>query len=223
MRKALKTKQVFTLVLVLAGGFTGTSHVVAADSPGMSSEGNVQITVHVSNRAHMPVGRLAQSEIVAAQILRQAGVQVVWLDCTLIGANDEPLPACDRATGPTNLILNFVDEIRSLSSKMKEETLGFAMVPGDGEQGNLAYISVQRARDMARECVTPLEIILGLAAAHEISHLLMGSGEHSSTGIMRARWDVKDLILAVKGNLKFTDDQVKKLHASAVARVVAAR
>jgi hypothetical protein len=189
----------------------------------MGDEGNVQITVHVFNRVHMPAGRLDQTEVVTTQILRRAGVQVVWLDCRMTGANDEPLPACDRAMGPTDLTLNFVDEIRSLSSKMKEETLGFAMVPGDGEQGNRAYISIQRARDMARECVTPIEIILGLAAAHEIGHLLMGSGEHSSAGVMRARWDVKDLILAAKGDLRFTDDQVKKLHASAVARKVAAR
>lgn len=223
MRKVVKLKQILIWALVLAEGLAGVDHVAAAGSQELSEEGKVQITVHVSNRVHMPANRLAQSEIVTTRILRQTGVQIAWLDCTVTGANDEPQPACNRAMGQTDLILNFVDEIRSLSPKMKEETLGFAMVPGDGEQGNTAYISVQRARGMARECDTPMEIILGLAAAHEIGHLLMSSGEHSSAGVMRARWDVKDVILAVKDDLRFTDDQVKKLHAGAVARKVAAR
>jgi hypothetical protein len=222
MRKAVKAKQFLILALVLAEGLAGVDHVTAADSPELSEEGKVQITVHVSNRVHMQAGRLAQSEIVATQLLRQAGVQVAWLDCTVTGANDEPQPACDRPMGQADLILNFVDEIRSLRPKMKKGTLGFAMVPGDGEQGNTAYISVQRARKIATECVTPMEVILGLAAAHEIGHLLMGSGEHSRAGVMRARWDAKDLILAVKGDLRFTDDQIKKLNAGAIAREAAA-
>jgi hypothetical protein len=223
MRKAVKTKQVLILALVLAGGFAGVGQVAAAASPEMSDEGKIQITVHVSNRVHMPADKLAQTEFVTTQILRQAGVQVVWLDCTLTSASEEPLPACDRPLQQTDLLLDFVAEIRSLSPNMKDETLGFALVPGDGEQGNLAYISIQRARYAARECVTSMEIILGLAAAHEISHLLMGSGEHSRAGVMRARWDAKDLILASKADLRFTDDQVKKLHAGLLAREVAAR
>ena len=223
MREAVKTKQVWILALVLAGGFASVGQVTAADSPEMSGEGYLPITVHLSNRVHMPANKLAQTEFVATQILRQAGVQLVWLDCTITDASDEPLPACDRALRQTDLILNFVDEIRSLSSKMKEETLGFAMVPAGGEQGDRAYISIHLARNAAREYVTSTEMILGLAAAHEIGHLLMGSGEHSRSGVMRARWDAKDVILAAKADLRFTDDQVKKIHAGAVARKVAAR
>jgi hypothetical protein len=223
MRKAVKSKRVLILAFVLAGGFAGVSRVAAVDLPEMGDESSVQITVPVSNRVHMPADKLAQTEFVTTQILRQVGVQTVWLDCTITGASDKPLPACDRALKQTDLLLNFVDEIRSLSPNMKEETLGFAMVPGHGKQGNLAYISIQRARSAARECVTSMEIILGLAAAHEIGHLLMGPGEHAPSGVMRARWDVKDLILAAKSDLRFTDDQVKKLHVGAVARKAASR
>jgi hypothetical protein len=223
MRKVVKTKRGLILALVLAGGFAVVGQVAAADSPELTEKGYVQITLRVSNRVHMPADKLAKTEAVTTQILRQAGVQVVWLDCTTRGANDEPLSACDRAMGQRDLILNFVDEIRSLSHNMKEETLGFAMVPGGDEQGNRAYISIYLARNAAREFVTSTEMILGLAAAHEIGHLLMGSGEHSRSGVMRARWDAKDVILAAKDDLRFTDDQVKKVHAGAVARKVAAR
>jgi hypothetical protein len=220
MRKAVKTKRALILTLVLVGGFAGGGQVAAADSPELTENGYVQITVRVSNRVHLSADKLAQTEFVTTQILRQARVRVVWLDCTLTGASDEPLPACDRAMGQTDLVLNFVDEIRSLSSNMKEETLGFAMVPGGGELGNRAYISIHLARNAAREFVTSTEIILGIAAAHEIGHLLMGSGEHSRSGVMRARWEAKDIILAAKADLRFTDDQVEKVHAGAVARKV---
>ncbi len=218
MRKVLRSKQALVLALVLARGFVGVIRVAAADLPKMGDESTAQITVHVSNRVHMPADKLAQTEFVTTQILQQVGVQVVWLDCTITGANAELPPACDRRLKQADLLLDFVYEIRSLSPNMKEETLGFALVPGNGEQGNLAYISLQRARYAARECATSLEIILGLAVAHEIGHLLMGSGDHARSGVMRARWDVKDLILAAKGDLRFTDDEVKKLHDGGVAR-----
>jgi hypothetical protein len=183
------------------------------------TEQNLQITVWIYNRVHMPTGRLAQAEQVSTQILGQAGLQTVWLDCTVTNGTDEPPSACYRTFGPSDLVVNFVDEIRSLSPNMKEETLGFALVPGSGEPGYYAYISIQRARYTARECQTSMEMILGLAAAHEIGHLLMGSGEHSPAGVMRADWDAKDLLHAEKGDLRFTDKQVRQIKAGAAARI----
>jgi len=35
--------------------------------------------------------------------------------------------------------------------------------------------------------------LLGRAVAHEIGHLLMGTNQHSASGIMRARWSRCDL------------------------------
>jgi hypothetical protein len=109
---------------------------------------------------------------------------------------------------------NFVDEIHSLSPEVKENALGFAMTPDGGGWDNRSY------NDVARECGASPGMILGLAATHELGHLLMGSGEHSPSGLMRARWGSKDLGRAARGELQFTHDQIMKLRAGALARIV---
>jgi putative transposase len=58
-----------------------------------------------------------------------------------------------------------------------------------------------------------------IEAAHELGRLLMGLQEHSRSGLMRAQWDAKDLQRAEKGDLRFTDDQIKQITAGVLARV----
>jgi hypothetical protein len=209
----------WSLGLVLIAGFTGVGRSTAAGSPASSTKRYLQITVRVDNRVHMPPGELAGAEQVATQILRQAGVQALWLDCTITVATDQWQPVCDRPLGPTDFLFSFVEQVQSLSPRVRENTLGFAMVPDAGGQGDRAYISNRHARATARHCERSPEMILGLAAAHEIGHLLMGSGEHSRSGLMRAGWDAEDLERAARGDLQFSDDQVKRVHAGVLARM----
>jgi hypothetical protein len=100
----------WSLGLVLIAGFTGVGRSTAAGSPASSTKRYLRITVRVDNRVHMPPDELAGAEQVATQILRQAGVQALWLDCTVTVATHQWQPVCDRPFGQTDLILNFVEE-----------------------------------------------------------------------------------------------------------------
>jgi hypothetical protein len=184
-----------------------------------STERHAQITVRISNRVHLPADSLGQIEQVATQILGKAGVQAVWLDCSDILATYERQPDCDRPVGPTDFTLIFVEEIPSWSRRVSHTTLGFALVPDDGSPGDRAFISNHRAHDATEWLNASPETILGLAAAHEIGHLLMGSSTHSFSGLMRAQWDAKDLVRARQGGLRFTNDQVKRVNAGVLARM----
>ena len=208
-----------TLGLILTEGFTGLGNSAAAGSPPSRTERELQITVRVDNRVHISPDELARAEQVAGQILRQAGVQAHWLDCSITIPTDQWQPVCDRPLGPTDFMLSFVEQVQSLSPRVRENTLGFAMVPEGGGQGDRAYISNRHAHNTAGRCERSVEIILGLTAAHEIGHLLMNSGEHSPAGLMRAGWDAEDFGRAARGDLQFTHDQVKKLHAGLLARM----
>ena len=203
------------LSLLLSFSASGFGQALAASG----TERDPQITVRISNRVHMPADSLAQIEQVATQILRKAGVQAVWLDCSIMVATDQRQPDCDRPVGPTDFTLIFVEEIPSLSPRVSQTTLGFALVPDDGSPGDRAFISNHRAQDATEWLNASPETILGLAAAHEIGHLLMGSSTHSCTGLMRAQWDVKDLVRARQGGLRFTNDQVNQVNAGVVARM----
>lgn len=201
------------LSLLLGISLSGVEQSQAASS----SELNPQITARVLNTVRFPSYRLARAERVTTQILRKARVQVVWLDCTVPMGQWQS--ACDRPFGPTDFLFDFVEEIQSLSPNATAATLAFVPVPQDGELRQRAYISTRCASDTASERQASLELILGLAVAHELGHMLTGSGEHSPSGLMRAEWDAQDLKRAAKGDLVFTDDQIKQVRVGLLARI----
>jgi hypothetical protein len=61
-------------------------------------------------------------------------------------------------------------------------------------------------------------IVLAHAMAHEMGHLLLPYG-HSSTGLMRADWNAKDLRLAEDGRLNFTSEQAELIRGQLLARI----
>jgi hypothetical protein len=54
-------------------------------------------------------------------------------------------------------------------------------------------------------------VILGHAIAHEIGHVLLGSSEHSSSGLMRAQWNQANWHLASAGLLTFLPEQTERM------------
>jgi hypothetical protein len=60
--------------------------------------------------------------------------------------------------------------------------------------------------------------ILGHAMAHEMGHILLGSPEHSSAGIMKGRWGKMDWQRAAVDLLRFDPEQTDVVRASAMRR-----
>jgi hypothetical protein len=56
--------------------------------------------------------------------------------------------------------------------------------------------------------------VLAYAAAHEMCHLLLGSGSHSPTGIMRTRWDRRDLEAINRAWLSFSPNECEQMRAT---------
>lgn len=208
-----------SLGLIFTEGFTGLGPNAKCGSRPLRTANDIQITVRIYNNAHIQADTLVQAELAAAQILSEAEVRIVWLDCSTSVAAGQRQPLCDRPVEPTDLTLNFSEEIQSLSTNLRENTLGVASIPGDGGQGERVYISVPHVYSTARQFAASSTMILGLAAAHEIGHLLMNSRDHSASGLMRAGWDVNDLRRAAQCNLRFTASQLKQVHTGALTRM----
>jgi hypothetical protein len=72
-------------------------------------------------------------------------------------------------------------------------SLGNSLINGRTGAGVVATVYPDRvARIAARAGIDPHHL-LGLAVAHEIGHLLLGSAEHSADGLMRERWSLIEL------------------------------
>jgi hypothetical protein len=52
------------------------------------------------------------------------------------------------------------------------------------------------------------------AAAHEVAHLIIPQYGHSSEGLMKAVWDVRDYLMAAQGRLRFSEQQAARIRAA---------
>jgi hypothetical protein len=61
-------------------------------------------------------------------------------------------------------------------------------------------------------------VLLAHVLAHEIAHTLAVSDMHSSTGIMKARWDARDLAEMKGKSLSFTEPDIRMIQDGLDAR-----
>src|SRR5204863_2560862 len=101
------------------------------------------------NYAGVPAGDLQKAKAQAESILQQAGIEVSWLDCTVVhsGPNDAS-PRCQQPLGATDLMLR----IGSAKDSGKHYvSLGFSLVnAADGSAPYLATVYADLTADVAR-------------------------------------------------------------------------
>jgi hypothetical protein len=107
------------------------------------------------------------------------------------------------------------DDVRTYG----EDVLGRS-VPGEGGvHGAYARVFYRHIQAKAEQERVNKAQLLGLAMAHEFGHLLLGPKAHSAEGIMRANWSRRDMELGAKGQLRFTDQQVRHIRADVQSRI----
>jgi hypothetical protein len=178
----------------------------------------LRITVHVYNYVQAPRTAIAGAQAEAAGVLSRAGLQTIWLDCTKPGDSSSPDPVCSVSSGNVDFVMNLVNHLEDFDPWVHRAALGFSIVPTDGEFGSTSYVSLPRVRALAAPGNSSEAKVLGLAMAHELGHLLLGTMDHSYRGIMRALWPSRDLENFDSSEFLFTNDQVKHLRASVLAR-----
>jgi len=212
VKKFFKTLLGFSLLVTCVSPVFGQSPSVPTTKP------NPTITVRIHDYVHVPPGTMARAEEVTSEILGEAGMEVVWLDCNIAVPVEKRQPACARPLGPLDFVMNVVDRIQLLSPKLREIAMGLAMVPPDGSEGYLAYLSTHQAASVVHEYSARLEIVLGLGAAHEIGHLLLGENAHTPSGLMKARWGADELKQGSHGSLSFTPEQSDRIQSNLLVR-----
>jgi hypothetical protein len=77
----------------------------------------------------------------------------------------------------------------------------------DARYGVSATIFHDRIESLCSSAQVDFGVMLGHVIAHELGHVLLGSGEHASEGIMRTSWGMADFEQAARGHLGFTARQ----------------
>jgi len=84
---------------------------------------------------------------------------------------------------------------------------------GPDDTGHLADAYLEAVQDVADWHRGDSAALLGDVLAHELGHLILGSG-HTSAGIMRAAWSPRELGALRKGRLQFTDDERQRIRVA---------
>lgn len=161
-----------------------------------------KITVRVYNRAGVSPETLSKAMAEAQRIFVREGIEIQWLNCPVIAADEHRVPECLEAWRPTEVALRILP---GWSPRYGGKELGYSLPSADG--GALANIYYKRIQQLAARQLGSETCILGEGIAHELGHLLLLGISHSSSGIMRAEWTVSDLDAAASGRLLFSSAQ----------------
>ena len=180
-----------------------------------AAESDLAVSVAVYNYAAVPEATLVHLEAETQSIFAKAGVEVGWRNCVILGKHSLLAARIALRILPSPMV-------KRLEASEKEG--GFATTCPRDELVCHADIFYDRAQDLVRTGAdADLSQILGVLAAHEMGHLLLGADSHSPVGIMRSKWGPTDFQAAANGQLIFTAQQAGQLQAELRKRMVLRR
>jgi len=158
----------FTVAAVLASMAAGS---VWADEPARRAK----VVLHVKDYQPVPPGQLREAEVVVRSIYARIGVDVVW---TTGAARMAP------ADGDRHV------DVVIMNKEMTDRDAPDAKAFGKGNMLiHRATIYFPRIVAHAHKTQSNPSRVLALVLAHEVGHTLLPEYSHSSSGLMRARWD----------------------------------
>jgi hypothetical protein len=128
----------------------------------------------------------------ASSTLERAGIEVGWVECALPDEATRASTICNSPLGWNELVVRILPA-GTADARAYLSTLGAALVDVDRGIGAIATVYTDRVRSLAENAEVDVALLLGRAMAHEIGHLLLGTNQHASRGLMRAAWSGADL------------------------------
>ncbi len=163
----------------------------------------------VLTRARIDASAMAEAKAEVARIYRAAGITIVWTGAGETGT--EPV----RQIWQRSLIVLIRSDDTPARLLLPESALG--MAPSTAHlRGGLAFIfwnRVQKAAIKYLHCHIPVEKVLAIAISHEIGHLLLPEG-HSTAGLMKSEWEVRDFVMARRGVLLLSAEEGLRIRDS---------
>jgi len=168
----------------------------------------LSVVVRVHDYAGIAPRCMMSAQTHVNSVYAAIGVRTIWTETR----NPNQSPGRATKYAPGQLLINIVTPEMSRRMAIAEDALGMAAVtPSSG--GTIAYLLFDRIRDVARSAGRDLADILGFVIAHEIGHLLLPSGSHSPSGVMRPTWRPADFTFDAQPPQTFTSEQADGIRA----------
>ena len=188
---------------------------MSASSAHAQSVAVPRIVVRSYNMIGVPLPMLIRAETTIGALLRQAGIDSSWRDCrTTQGPSSQSGDQCTEVPTASEVIVRIVRAPRAITDT---EVLGYSHVDAYRRQGTLATVFADRVRALAAALRTDEGTLLGRAITHELGHLLLGTLDHSETGLMRGTWNTPG---RRRSDWFFSSSEADRMRAGLDARVL---
>jgi hypothetical protein len=146
-----------------------------------------EIAIRLYDTFGVPKNDIRTAQDVAGEILEAAGVQARWRECWKdVGVARGAMRLCDDTLKPTEVIVRIVTDRSDHHNNLM--ALGYSLVVAKSGAATLATVFGNRVTHVAQRLHFDRAILLGRAIAHEVGHLLLGTSDHGTDGLMRAHW-----------------------------------
>ena len=163
---------------------------------------------------------LSKTEQAARQILRKAAIDTECVGCPKEREEEGRYPACRAPGNAGDVVLSIVPESME-GWDVPPEALGLTLPSGDARPARHANVFYRRVGEAARRNGRVLLFtLLRHVMVHEIGHLLLGPATHLPHGIMRPRWQPRDMQEMEIGSLVFPSLQARDLSARVQERTM---
>ena len=198
-------------VLMLATGASAEPHPSGpARSNGTPAPARLRITARLYGTSEASERTLPSAMREAVKILASAGVDLAVQRCERWRSGDEDDP-CAHPLEPTDIAVRTYRSSPA-SGDSAEQRLGYSFIDWSTGRGSLVTIDLTAIEWLAHASRTSARALLARATAHEIGHLLLGTGEHSPEGLMRGLWSTVSLRREHPGDWRFTSVQIAEIH-----------
>jgi hypothetical protein len=167
------------------------------------------LTVRLYNSSGIPTAELLAGRRAAESILRETGLGVQFRHCGRAVLPDAAADPCQESLQPSEVVVRVI-QAPTFSTSLHPDAYGLTYVVHETNRGWLATVFSDRINQAADRAGVEPGTLLGLVMAHEVGHLLLGSGYHGDAGLMRADWP--DAFLARAADWKFSTVEAARMH-----------
>lgn len=187
---------------------TGSAHAGAPEAAAAVILDSLVIRVY--DNAGVPVAERGRAMSRAYSILSRADIAVDWIDCPARKYGRQSAH-CSTPPGRAELIVRLMNAPTRADGGPARNALGYTLIDMASGTGTVATVYVDRVRSLAEGARIDRATVLGRALAHEIGHLILGSNDHSDSGIMRATWTARQLTNGKPQDWLFLPSQSEQL------------
>jgi hypothetical protein len=145
--------------------------------------------VRIHDYAGVSVATIDQTQRFVVKVYEAAGVQIRWASTQSHSRRWRP----DTTAGAEDMSVLILNRRMADGHTTSRQILGYAAVSPSDNWGRVAYAFYDRIEATAHTCGCAASKVLSIVIAHELGHLLLPNGSHSTTGLMRKSWNVHQL------------------------------